>query len=110
MKDKKKIDGNCTCKLIVERIWASGYSSFDFIKPIFGSVVGMKKSASIEVLIEKIFVVDILVVYNATVEFHFGHSISWEYTNCPNKQRCYQKHHHRETRESPSTTKPHGHT
>ncbi|KAJ1436218.1 hypothetical protein SESBI_04244 [Sesbania bispinosa] len=105
MKDEK-LDGNSTC-LIVERIWATGYSSFAIIKPLFGSVAGTKISST-EVLIEQIHLG--LVIHNAMV----GHSIFWEYTNGPNltadPQRCYcyQKHHHTEIHESPAAAKPHG--
>lgn len=92
----------------MERIWATGDSSFGF--------VGGTKSASTEVLLEE----SILLLHLGVVDFHFGPSIFAVYTNGPNqlarrvaadpylqKWKC-EKHHRREAEKPLAAGDPHG--
>jgi len=82
--------------LIMERIWATRYSSFGFIKALLGCVGASKMSPSIEVLVEQILLPLIVIIHTAMTEFHVGHCISWEHTNPLNLARVarMQRHEH----------------
>lgn len=100
--------------LIMERIWATWYSSFGFIKTLLGCVPGTKTSPSIEVLVEQILLPLIVIIYTAMAEFHVGHCISWEHANPLNLARVARMQHHehqhhtRTVEDSSAAGKQHG--
>ena len=98
--------------LIVERIWATWYSSFAIIKTLLGCVAGTKMSPSTEVLLEQIFLA-LIVIHIAVAEFYVGRCISWEHTNRPNLARVadmqhHKHHHHTHIEEFLAAGKQHG--
>ncbi|WVY96272.1 hypothetical protein V8G54_028423 [Vigna mungo] len=98
----------------MERIWATWYSSFGFIKVFLGCVPGTKTSPSIEVLVEQILLPLIVIIHTAMAEFHVGHCISWEHANPLNlarvirMQRHEHQHHTRTVEDSSAAGNQHG--
>jgi hypothetical protein len=81
-KEKKKKDMKLKLMLVlvVQRIWATGYSSFALIESIVISFVVETKSSSTEILMEKLFLADLLIY--TLLFYELCHSISWKDPNC----------------------------
>lgn len=94
----------------MERIWATWYSSFGFIKALLDCVGGSKRSPSIEVLVEQILLLLIVIIDIAMAEFDVGLCISWEHTNPLNLARMQRHKHQHHTRieDSPAAGNQHG--
>jgi hypothetical protein len=82
-KKKKKQRVKTKILLVVERIWATGYSSFALLKSTVSFVE--TKSSCIEILTEQLLLA-ILIYTSQLAAFLYDlrrHSISRQYPNCP---------------------------